>query len=754
MLAAADACCCALWVLPTAKTAKGKSRQEGGHRKEASIFKTLDWGRSCSPLLQDLRIPPLQAGGDQPGSRDPRPAPDGNLVDPLRPGAPPHSEGGHRKPHKELTRWGPAPAPPGRFSLLLPFFASPPSFFRGFGLRAPLSPGPPISTVEAPSTLLSLPLPKEQGQGQGQEGETRNVQAGAPIRRARDKRRQDLPTKSGFTGKTVPREDNTEVVSITYEEIGLFPRSFSRVLDRFLKQIFSDVENLVIQEYRFYRYLFLTTLKCLLILIFIPVFVNFLAKTYIVRPLTEYVWNTKQTEIFLNLYQQKRAFTELKDFEEKIYFESLIYPKSSFLLMPLPLPRTPFEDPNCSKATFGTAHKFVEGTGEPQDTSFFGFEAPDSKKITGHYRLWGPPRWSGAAVEPLPPKAKAPGWPRSEVSGACFEFGAPSMASLPPHRGGGDSMAAPSMVRGGHQAPGLFTPPSMAGGGHRAPALWFLPTAKTLAGGVQGGDHRAPASQSSFRPPFPGGEGSGLPKGQATPLPPAEKVNPEREDYPGPEGAWVIRANSKQGQTPEDKGAALRARRANSKQASIGDFTNLLPAGDYKETAYYINTYTLKSTLFVYQTIEADKNIQQRYQEKTIELAQRYNDQSIEAITNLFADLISLCSFFYLLYALEIQINITKSFLLEVFFGLDDSKKSLLILLVTDLLVGYHSSNLWELFFEFVFHHYGLPESQTGIFLLVATLPVLLDVLFKYLIFRHLNRSSPATVATYHAMIE
>jgi hypothetical protein len=128
--------------------------------------------------------------------------------------------------------------------------------------------------------------------------------------------------------------------------------------------------------------------------------------------------------------------------------------------------------------------------------------------------------------------------------------------------------------------------------------------------------------------------------------------------------------------------------------------------------------------------------------------------QSIEAITNFFADLISLLSLFYLLYVLEIQINITKSFLLEVFFGLDDSKKSLLILLITDLLVGYHSSNLWELFFEFLFNHYGLPQSQTGIFLLVATLPVLLDVLFKYLIFRHLNRSSPATVATYRAMIE
>src|SRR5690349_1034825 len=47
-------------------------------------------------------------------------------------------------------------------------------------------------------------------------------------------------------------------VSITYEEIGLFPRSFVRVFDRFLKQLFSDVEGLVIEEYRFYRYIILT----------------------------------------------------------------------------------------------------------------------------------------------------------------------------------------------------------------------------------------------------------------------------------------------------------------------------------------------------------------------------------------------------------------------------------------------------------------------------------------------------------------
>jgi hypothetical protein len=317
---------------------------------------------------------------------------------------------------------------------------------------------------------------------------------------------------SGYsTGKPVERPLKQQVVSITYEEIGLFPRSFNRVFDRFFKQLFFDVDNLVIQEYRFYRYLFLTTVKCVFILLFVPLTVNFFAKNYFVGPITEYYWNTHQTEIFLNSYQQKRAFNELKNFEEKIYFESLILSNPDIFM--------------------------------------------NSK-------------------ENIEQK--------------------------------------------------------------------FLPIDKN--------------SQNT------------------------------------------------------DK---------NKKFSEI--FT---------------------------------KSIQTSLQSETIQLAKHYNEESIQAITNFFADLISLSTLFILLFRLEIQLNITKSFLLEVFFGLDDTKKSLCLLFVTDLLVGYHSPNIWELFFSSVFDRYGLPESQTTIFLLVATLPVLLDVLFKYLIFRHLNRASPATVATYHAMIE
>nr|AYQ94216.1 chloroplast enveloppe membrane protein [Borodinellopsis texensis] len=380
-----------------------------------------------------------------------------------------------------------------------------------------------------------------------------------------------------------------DVVSITYEEIGLFPRSFSRVLDRFLKQVFLDVENLVIQEYRFYRYLFLTTLKCILILFIVPFFVNFLAKNYLVRPLTEYFWNTKQTEIFLNSYQQKRAFAELKDFEEKLYFESLTLPK-----------------------TLGYIDTIKSQENTEESSSDYGVTP---KKLFSEAKRESSDEWQ-------------------TVSPTNFL-----------------EISKENMVKGNFV--------------NKALPINYL----------------------------------------------------------------------------------VKLKEAGFQNSILVDERSFLSAP--QNSVQYNKLYNQFN--YTWKQLEAN---QQRLQEKTIELAVRYNNQSIEAMTNFFADLISFMTLFYLLFVLEIQINITKSFLLEVFFGLDDSKKSLLILLVTDLLVGYHSSNIWELFFEFLLNHYGLPESQTGIFLLVATLPVLLDVLFKYLIFRHLNRSSPATVATYHAMIE
>ena len=100
------------------------------------------------------------------------------------------------------------------------------------------------------------------------------------------------------------------------------------------------------------------------------------------------------------------------------------------------------------------------------------------------------------------------------------------------------------------------------------------------------------------------------------------------------------------------------------------------------------------------------------------------------------------------------QIIILKSFLTESIYSLSDTTKSFLLILGTDLLVGFHSPRGWEICLELILRHLGFPENQDFIYLFVATFPVLLDTVFKYWIFRYLNQISPSTVATYHSMIE
>lgn len=270
-----------------------------------------------------------------------------------------------------------------------------------------------------------------------------------------------------------------------FEQTGLVPRSIIRTFQRFKQQLLPGGANLVIQEFRISRYQVLVSVKCLIILIFFPLFINFLLKSFILTPLTRYFWNNYQNELFVNSYQQKKAFFEMKNFEEQIFFESLLEDK--------------------------------------------------------------------------------------------------------------------------------YTQPDL-------------------------------------------------------------------------------------------------------------DKNNLL--------------------------------FHQQFQQKIIYLAEKYNKESIEAISNIFSDFIMFGTIFFLFKWMKPQIIILKSFLTESIYSLSDTTKSFLLILFTDLLVGFHSPRGWEFFLGLLLEHFGLPENQEFILLFVATFPVLLDTVFKYWIFRYLNKISPSTVATYHNMIE
>ncbi|MDX2099087.1 MAG: proton extrusion protein PcxA [Leptolyngbyaceae cyanobacterium bins.59] len=148
------------------------------------------------------------------------------------------------------------------------------------------------------------------------------------------------------------------------------------------------------------------------------------------------------------------------------------------------------------------------------------------------------------------------------------------------------------------------------------------------------------------------------------------------------------------------------------------------------------------------------EEMEDQVREKATELAVEYNDRSSNAIKNIFSDLFAVGAFVIVLLTRRLDLEIFKSFIDEVVYGLSDSAKAFIIILFTDVFVGFHSPHGWEVILESFSRHLGLPENREFIFLFIATFPVILDTIFKYWIFRYLNRISPSAVATYRNMNE
>jgi hypothetical protein len=150
----------------------------------------------------------------------------------------------------------------------------------------------------------------------------------------------------------------------------------------------------------------------------------------------------------------------------------------------------------------------------------------------------------------------------------------------------------------------------------------------------------------------------------------------------------------------------------------------------------------------------SQSSIDREIKDKAVELAQYYSHESINAIKNFLSDLLSLIAFCYLIVKGGRQVSVLKSFLNELIYGLSDTAKAFLIILFTDIFVGFHSTHGWEVVLENGLRHFGLPENRDFIFLFIASFPVILDTVFKYWIFRYLNQVSPSAVATYRNMNE
>nr|YP_009941559.1 envelope membrane protein [Fosbergia shweliensis]ATL60045.1 envelope membrane protein [Pavetta abyssinica]QOC70624.1 envelope membrane protein [Fosbergia shweliensis] len=139
-------------------------------------------------------------------------------------------------------------------------------------------------------------------------------------------------------------------------------------------------------------------------------------------------------------------------------------------------------------------------------------------------------------------------------------------------------------------------------------------------------------------------------------------------------------------------------------------------------------------------------------QKEAIQLINIYNEGRIHTILHFSTNIIC----FVILSGFSIlgneELVILNSWTQEFLYNLSDTVKAFSILLLTDLCIGFHSPHGWELMVGSVYKDFGFVHNDQIISGLVSTFPVILDTIFKYWIFRYLNRVSPSLVVIYHSM--
>nr|YP_010320301.1 envelope membrane protein [Parnassia oreophila]UJJ83083.1 envelope membrane protein [Parnassia oreophila]UUA66958.1 envelope membrane protein [Parnassia oreophila]UUA67048.1 envelope membrane protein [Parnassia oreophila] len=136
----------------------------------------------------------------------------------------------------------------------------------------------------------------------------------------------------------------------------------------------------------------------------------------------------------------------------------------------------------------------------------------------------------------------------------------------------------------------------------------------------------------------------------------------------------------------------------------------------------------------------------------TIQLIKMHNEDRIHKILQFSTNII----YFLVLSGYSIlgnqELVFLNSWFQEFLYNLSDTIKAFSILLLTDLCLGFHSPHGWELLIGSIYKDFGFAHSEQIISGLVSTFPVILDTIFKYWIFRYLNRLSPSLVVIYHSM--
>jgi len=148
----------------------------------------------------------------------------------------------------------------------------------------------------------------------------------------------------------------------------------------------------------------------------------------------------------------------------------------------------------------------------------------------------------------------------------------------------------------------------------------------------------------------------------------------------------------------------------------------------------------------------SEEKKREQLKEKASEMFREAGYRTLDGFKNILADLTALISFIVLVYMGRNQLTIVRAFIHRYFQSFNDTTKVFLIILITDLFVGFHSAEGWEVLLGGLSTHLGIPENKALIYGFIATVPVIADASIKFWVFNYLTRSSPSAVAVLEKM--
>lgn len=147
-----------------------------------------------------------------------------------------------------------------------------------------------------------------------------------------------------------------------------------------------------------------------------------------------------------------------------------------------------------------------------------------------------------------------------------------------------------------------------------------------------------------------------------------------------------------------------------------------------------------------------DAEKEQKLYEIAEELWAEARQEALNGLKNLIADGVAIATFGGIVFFNRRKIATIRSFSNRTFLSLSDPVKVFLLILVTDMFVGFHSAEGWAVILEGISDHFGNPANEAAIGLFIATVPVIMDACIKFWIFSYLTSYSPATSAIYERM--